>query len=170
MLENDVVEPSGLAEPPAGATAEEPAEAPRFQIFVIDAGWNSPARKVLHENFAFLSDLQQGDPIYVMGGQKSLAFLRDHPSMMGKAPIIVIHDLNALRQSGSGGFHGFRLHLGLLRSEEQALLALQTFSRFLRTHRQTVDLEAEIRKNLRREGIIGAIEIIVNHESREIGG
>ena len=46
-----------------------------------------------------------------------------------------------------------------MRSEDQALLALQTFARFLATHRQSVDLEAEIRRNLRREGIMGAIEI-----------
>jgi hypothetical protein len=151
-------------------TAEELVEAPRFEIFVIDAGWHSPARKVLHENFAFLLDLQQGDPIYVLDSQKSLAFLRRHPSLMGKGPIITVHDLIALRESGTGGFHGFRLHLGLMRSEEQALLALQTFARFLVTHRRSVDLEAEIRTSLRREGIMGAIEIILHHEPREIGG
>jgi hypothetical protein len=146
------------------------AASPRFQIFIIDTGWNSPARKVLHENFAFLLDLQQGDPIYVLDRQKSLAFLRGHPSLMGKGPVIAVHDLNALRESGTGGFHGFRLHLGLMRSEGQALLALETFARFLATHRQSVDLEAEIRRDLRREGIIGAIEIILHHEPRDIGG
>jgi hypothetical protein len=125
---------------------------------------------VLHENFAFLLDLQQGDPIYVLDRQKSLAFVRVHPSMLGKGPIIVVHDLNALRESGIGGFHGFRLHLGLMRSEDQALLALQAFTRFLATHRQSIDLETEIRRDLRREGILGAIEIILHHEPREIGG
>jgi hypothetical protein len=57
-----------------------------------------------------------------------------------------------------------------MRSEEQALLALELFTRFLATHRQSTDLEAEIRRDLRREGIIGAIEIILHHEPREIGG
>jgi hypothetical protein len=80
-----------------------------------------------------------------------------------------VHDLDALGASGTAGFHGFRLHLGLLRTEAQALLALQTFSRFLGAHRRSVDLEAEIRRNLRREGVVGAIEIILDHEPREIG-
>jgi len=170
-----MLQQSGVAEPPShaeqltGPIAEEPLDAPRFQIFVIDAGWHSPARKVLHENFAMLRSLQTGDPIYVLSSEKSLEFTRRHPSLIGKGPVIAVHDLNALREAGTGGFHGFRLCLGLLRSEDQALLALQLFARFLATHRRSVDLEAEIRRNLRREGIVGAIEIILHHEPREIG-
>src|SRR5262249_25073623 len=137
----------------------------------IDAGWNSAAHKVLRENFALLSDLQKGDPIYVLSREKSIEFIRRrYADLVGKDPIISVHDLDLLRLNGTTGFHGFRLHLGLLRTEEQALLALQSFSRFLRTHRQSIDLEADIRRNLRREGIIGAIEIILHHESRELGG
>ena len=55
------------------------------------------------------------------------------------------------------------------RTPQQALLALQNFVRFVSTHRQSVDLEAEIRTDLRREGLAGAIEIILHHEAREIG-
>ena len=51
-----------------------------------------------------------------------------------------------------------------------ALLGLQAFVRFLVTHRRSTDLEADIRANLRREGLMGAIEIIMHHEAREIGG
>jgi hypothetical protein len=123
----------------------------------------------LHENFEMLSALQQGDPIYVLDREKSLALARSHPDLMGKSPIIAVHDLKVLRNRGTGGFHGFRLHLGLMRTEQQALLALQASVRFLATHRQSADLEAQIRRDLRREGIIGAIEIILHHEPREIG-
>jgi len=164
-----VVEPLDRTGPPASPTAEGPLAAPRFQIFIIDTGWNSPARKVLHENFAMLRDLQKGEPIYVLGREKSIAFVRGHQALIGTDPIIAVHDLAALRAGGTAGFHGFRLHLGLLRSEQQALLALQSFSRFLATHRDSVDLEAEIRRDLRREGIIGAVEIILHHEPRDIG-
>ena len=162
-------EPPVPSEAPAGPIAEEPRKEARFQIFIIDTGWHSPARKVLHENFAMLSALQQGDPIYVLNTEKSLVFALRHPDLMGKGPVIAVHDLNVLRNRGTGGFHGFRLHLGLMRSEQQALLALQTFVRFLATHRQSVDLEAQIRRDLRREGIVGAIEIILHHEPRELG-
>jgi hypothetical protein len=143
---------------------------PRFQIFIVDGGWNSPAHKVLHENFRMLRGLAENDTIYVLSREKSIEFTLSHPSLLGKGPAIIVHDLTALREGGATGFHGFRLHLGLMRSEEQALLALELFTRFLATHRRSVDLEADIRRDLRREGIIGAIEIIMNHEPREMGG
>jgi len=145
-------------------------EEPRFQIFIVDGGWNSPAHKVLHENFGMLRDLTKGNPIYVLSREKSIEFILSQPSLSGKGPAIIVHDLAALREGGTGSFHGFRLHLGIMHSEEQALLALQLFARFLATHRRSVDLEAEIRRDLRREGIIGAIEIILQHEPRELGG
>lgn len=146
------------------------AAAPRFQIFILDGGWNSPAHRVLRENFGMVRNLAKGDPIYVLSREKSIEFILSHPSLLGKGPAIVVHDLAALREGGTGGFHGFRLHLGLMHSEEQALLALELCARFLATHRRSADLEADIRRDLRREGFIGAIEIIMHHEPREIGG
>jgi hypothetical protein len=77
--------------------------------------------------------------------------------------------MQALEKGGTAGFHGFRLSLGLLHTPEQALLGLQAFARFLVTHRNSADLEADIRTGLRREGLTGAIEIVMHHEAREIG-
>ena len=75
----------------------------------------------------------------------------------------------AMDQGGTTDFHGFRLLLGLLRTPQQALLALQAFCPLSGTHRRSTDLEADIRADLRREGLAGAIEIILHHEAREIG-
>jgi len=80
-----------------------------------------------------------------------------------------VHDLAAMDKSGTTDFHGFRLSLGLLRTPQQALQGLQAFARFLVTHRRSTDLEAEIRADLRREGLMGAIEIVLHHEAREMG-
>jgi len=170
--ESVVLQEAVVIEPPGqSAQRDSPVhEEPRFQIFIVDAGWNSPARRVLHENFGMLRDLAKNDPIYVLSGENSIDFIQNHPSLLGKGPAIVVHDLAALREGGATGFHGFRLHLGLMRSEEQALLALELFARFLATHRRSVDMEADVRRHLRREGIIGAIEIILHHEPRELGG
>jgi hypothetical protein len=170
--ESVVLQEAVVIEPPTQAARRDSSvdEEARFQIFIVDGGWKSPAHKVLHENFRMLRDLAKNDPIYVLSREKSIEFILNNLSLMGKTPAIIAHDLTALREGGSAGFHGFRLHLGLMHSEEQALLALETFTRFLATHRRSVDLEAEIRRDLRREGIIGAIEIILHHEPREIGG
>jgi hypothetical protein len=165
--EASVIEPSARA----GQSARPDSAGPRFQIFVIDAGWDSPGHHVLHRNFGLLRDLQKGEPIYVLSRDKSIEFIHRHSALLvGKDPIIAVHDLDALGSTGAARFHGFRLHLGLLRTEEQALLALKAFSRFLSANRQTRDLEAAIRAQLRREGFLGAIEIIMHHEPRAIAG
>lgn len=143
--------------------------ASRFRIFIVDSGWNSAARRVLHENFALIRDLQKDDPIYVLSREKSVEFMRRYGSRIGRDPIIAVHDMQALNKGGTTGFHGFRLSLGLLRTPEQALMGLQAFARFLVEHRHSADLEADIRARLRREGISGAIEIAMHHEAREIG-
>jgi len=159
--------PTQVGRAPGPEVGETPA-APRFRIFIIDCGWNSAAHQVLQENFGLIRELQKEDPIYVLGREKSIQFMRHHQSRIGRDPIIAVHDLSAM-ETGTTGFHGFRLYLGLLRTPRQALLALQSFARFLNTHRQSRNLEAEIRADLRREGLAGAIEIIMRHEAREIG-
>jgi hypothetical protein len=170
-----VPEETVVGEPLAVAAAkpggEDSPTSPRFRIFIVDPGWDSPAHRVLQANFGLIRELQKDDPIYVLDRDKSIAFLRHHPERFGREPIIAVHDMAELRKDGTPDpdFHGFRLHLGLMRTHKQALMALQNFVRFLATHRESVDLEAEIRKNLRREGLSGAIEIILQHEAREIG-
>jgi len=142
--------------------------APRFRIFIVDAGWNSAAHKVLVENFALIRGLQKDDPIYVLSKEQSIEFQRRHGTRIGRDPIIAVHDMAAMHKSGTTDFHGFRLSLGLLRTPQQALQGLQSFARFMVTHRQSADLEADIRADLRREGLAGAIEIIMHHEARDI--
>jgi hypothetical protein len=173
--ESVVLEEAVVIEPSLGRGASAVPEpeggsaTPRFRIFIIDSGWDSPAHRVLQENFALIRELQREDPIYVLGKEKSIEYLRHHEERIGHDPIIAVHDLAAMDDTGTTDFHGFRLRLGLLRTHQQALLGLQNFARFLRMHRQSVDLEADIRRNLRREGLAGAIEIILHHEAREMG-
>ena len=73
-----VIEPSNNAGRPAMKETEEGPVVPRFQIIIIDSGWNSPAHKVLRENFGLLRDLQKGDPIYVLSREKSIEYIRHH--------------------------------------------------------------------------------------------
>jgi hypothetical protein len=169
--------PTAAEEKPTQASAsqlsretDEPSAAGRFHIFIVDSGWNSAAHRVLVENFALIRKLQQDDPIYVLSREQSIEFMRRHGARIGWDPIIAVHDVDAMDRGGTTSFHGFRLSLGLLRTPQQALLGLQAFARFLVTHRRSTDLEAVIRSELRREGLAGAIEIIMRHEAREIGG
>jgi hypothetical protein len=148
----------------------KPPVAPRFRIFIIDSGWNSVARRVLRHNFALIRRLHKEDLLYLLSRKKSVEFIRRHRSLIGRDPIIAVHDLEAMRGYGTTRFHGFHLHLGIMRTPRQALLALQNFAQFVSTYRHSENLEAEIRTELRREGIVGAVEILLRKAPRALGG
>jgi hypothetical protein len=138
----------------------DPATDSRFRIFVIDSGWNSVASRVLKENLDLLLDLNREEPTYLLGRDVSVALLRQHESLIGRDPIVIVHDMWVIRERGSDGVHGLRLHLGLMHNEVQVLTGLQMFARFLRTHRAAKNLESEVRGKLMLEGLAGAIQIV----------
>jgi hypothetical protein len=140
-------------------------EQSRFRIFIIDSESNPAAHKVLQENFGLICDLQKEAPIYVLSRQQSIEFMRHHRERIGRDPIIAVHDLAVMDQSGTDDFHGFRLHLGLERTPQQALLALQSFVRFLSMHRQSADLNEEACTDLCCERSAGSVEITMGHEA-----
>jgi hypothetical protein len=95
--------------------------------------------------------------------------MRHHQGRIGRDPIIAVHDLAVMDQSGTNDFHGFRLHLGLERAPQQALLALQNFVRFLSTQHQSADLDEEACADPGREALGGSVEVMMRHEATEIG-
>lgn len=148
----------------------KPPAAPRFRIFIIDSGWNTVARRVLRHNFALLRRLRKEELIYLLSRKRSVEFIRRHRSLIGRDPIIAVHDLKAIELHGTARFHGFHLHLGILRTPGEALMALQTLAQFVSTRRHSENLEAEIRSELRREGMVGALEIFFHKVPRALGG
>jgi hypothetical protein len=146
-----------IPDPPKSGGGDPRIENSRFRIFVIDSGWNHPASKVLNENFDLIHALTDEDPIYVLDKDKSIELLRKNKGLIGHDPIIAVHDVTA---RGIKKHLGFRLHLGLLDDETQCLASLKMFSRFINTHRQSRDLEADVRRKLHKQGVSGAIEIV----------
>jgi hypothetical protein len=150
---------------PAQAGAQKQV---RFRIFVIDTRWNSVASRVLHENFAMIRDLNRDDEVYLLDRDMSVALLRHYPSQIGRDPIITVHDTHAIHRHRVHHTHGFRMHLGILYSEEQVLTALKMFVRFLSMHRTAKDLEKLVRQNLHRQGLAGIIEIMAGAEQKRL--
>jgi hypothetical protein len=154
----------GNGAPPPEAEKKAPCdtreENPRFRIFVIDSGWNHPASKVLGDNLELLHALTHEDPIYILDRDQSVALLRKNKGLIGHDPIIAVHDLAPSGQRGKNDARGFRLHLGLQDGEQKSLAALKMFARFINTHRNAKDLEADVRRKLHKEGLTGAIEIV----------
>ncbi|MGD0106153.1 MAG: hypothetical protein ABSC06_19250 [Rhodopila sp.] len=151
----------------ASQDAEVVKNPPRFRIFIVDSGWNSAARRVLHQNFHLLRELQRETPIYFLGRERSIELMRRYPALVGKDPIIRVH-CDIERKHRNAGFHGFRLHLGLLQQPSKALQALQNFTRVIGTHCESADLEADMRKRLRQEGLQGAFEIVLHGEAHGV--
>jgi hypothetical protein len=142
------------------ANEGQPTHEPRFHFFIIDAGWKSHSARVIRENFRMLREFENDDPLYVLTREQSIALIRANPDLIGKDPILLVHDLHAKGGRGPSGYHGFRLCLGLLKNPEQALLALQEFLRFIADHRRSPNIEQDIQKRLHRQGMVGAIEVI----------
>ena len=123
------------------ASTRGPARDARFHIFVIDSGWNCAASKVLREHLNMISDLHIDDELFVLDRATSIALLRHYPLQVGRDPIIAVHDLRPRHRHRVKHTHGFRMHLGILDSEEQVLAALRMFARFLITHRNAADID-----------------------------
>jgi len=163
--EGEIVEPIFRLSPTSNRERNEA----HFRIFIVDAGGNPEAHRVLHDNFCLIRDLQKEDPIYVLSTGQSIEFMRRHGARVGWDPIIAVHDLAAMDGNGTSGFHGFRLHLGLLHTPQQILAALQNFVLLLSTHRRSSDLSAGIRAGVGK-GSAGAIAIDMPPDEHEIGG
>jgi hypothetical protein len=147
---------STVAVDQAIATADEP----RFRIFIIDTGWNLVAREVLQAHLSLFRDFMGSDPIYVLDRDMSLALLHRNRDLIGRDPIISVHDMRAIRHGHTGDVHGVRLHLGLMRDANKAKRALTMLVRFLARFRMSDDFEFQVRHRLRLEGVAGAITII----------
>lgn len=143
---------------------------PRFHFFIIDSGWKSVPAKVIRDNFRMIREFQNQDPLYVLSREQSIALIRANPYLIGKDPIILLHDLHAKGGRGESGYHGFRLCLGAIKKPETALLAMQEFLRFVHNHRRSADIEQNIKEKLHKAGMEGAIEILRSGAHDIVGG
>jgi len=107
-----------------------------------------------------IREFENHDPLYVLTHEQSIELIRANPDLIGKDPILLVHDLHAKGGRGPSGYHGFRLCLGAIKTPEQALKAMQEFLQFVAAHRKSPDIEKDIQQKLHRQGVAGAIEVI----------
>jgi len=117
-----------------------------------------------------IRQFQNNDPLYVLSQEQSIAMIRANPDLIGKDPIILVHDLHAKGGRGESGYHGFRLCLGLLKKADMALFAMQEFLRFIHNHRRSTNIEKDIKARLHRAGMEGAIEVLRAGSQELVGG
>lgn len=146
------------------------AQRPRFHFFVIDSGWDSAAAKVLRDNLDMIVKFQHNDPLFLLTQEQSVELIRRNPQFIGKDPILLARDLDAVNREGRPEYHGFHLNLGVIKHPAKALTALQEFLAFLAMHRSSPDIEADIRERLHRDGLKGAIEVVRTEAGNLLGG
>jgi hypothetical protein len=146
----------GIAAPPA-------RDQKRFDFFLVDTGWNVPVSKRVRAHLRSLFDVggfHEHDHLYELSPQQSAVILGRAPENIGCDPTIVVYDLYGSTQVQCGGYHGFRLNLGLMRHPEQAMARLQEFTRFIAIHRTAERLDREVRRQLHREGLEGIVKVL----------
>ncbi len=135
-------------------------KAKRFDIFLIDIGWNASVSKVVHSHLAMFFNLEKHDRFYVLSPEQSAELIRSAPRLIGHDPIVLLYDLYAPPERKTRGYRGFRLNLGLIKRPEQALARLQEFLRFVALNRTAVPLDRAIRRELYREWVDGMVKIL----------
>ncbi|WP_165073995.1 hypothetical protein [Paludisphaera rhizosphaerae] len=132
----------------------------RFDMFLIDTGWNRPVSEIVRKHLPVLYEFQRQDSLYILTPDQSVEVLRREPTLIGHDPTLLVYDLLAGGQGGAGRFRGFRIHLGKFRSGEHAMARLQEFLRFVNMNRTAERLDKAVRGELHREGFSGAVKIL----------
>ncbi|MDR3639133.1 MAG: hypothetical protein P4L84_35335 [Isosphaeraceae bacterium] len=143
-----------------GIAGPIPCDAKRFDIFLIDTGWNVCVSKAVRAHLPIMHEYQKQDTLYLLTPEQSIEILKREPRLIGRDPAIVIYDLFAPAEHKVGNYRGFRLYLGRFKHAEQALSRLQEFVRFINQHRTAASLHAEVRRELHREGLSGMVKVL----------
>ena len=144
-------------------TSDEPLDpnAKRFDIFLIDTGWNSAVAKVVRRHLATMFQFEKQDAFYILSPEQSVELMKTSSSLDRARPD---HRWSTtfmlLPIDKSRGYRGFRLNLGLIKHPEQALARLQEFLRFIAINRTAVPMDRAIRRELYREGFDGMVKIL----------
>jgi hypothetical protein len=131
----------------------------RFDIFLIDTGWNEPISKVVRSHLRMLAKYKMKDDLYELTPEQSAEIIKRDPTLIGRDPTIIFYDRYGPTRAKGGTYRGFRLNLGLMRQPQQALLRLQEIVRFVVIHHADEDLHREIRRELHREGFEGFMKL-----------
>jgi hypothetical protein len=139
------------------------ADMKRFNIFLIDTGWNAPISRIVRAHVRSLFDVagyHRHDSLYELSPEQSAEILRHDPALIGCDPTLIVYDLYGCTRPEGHGYRGFRLNLGLMRHPEQAMARLQEFIRFIALNRTAERLDREVRRELHREGIEGVVKVL----------
>jgi hypothetical protein len=159
--DNGPSQPSSAHEP--GEHSKGPGSQPavadkRFDVFIIDSGWNTPISTALLRYLDQMRVYLEGDDLFIIDQTQSIALLKSNPHLIGHDPMILF--LDRRRKDAGHERYGLRLNLGLLRKPEQALARLQSALRLVAENRASIDIYHAVQKELWHAGIDGAFRVV----------
>ena len=134
----------------------------QLNVYVIDAGWNTTAHHCLVDSLPLFRQFLTAHNLYVLDRRQSVEFLKRHPMLMGKDPVVAVVD-NLARKLKSPNGYGARLCLGLIDNPALINWLVRMFLRIINTHVATLDIAHTFRFYSHKEGIRGAVEIIMEN-------
>ena len=131
-----------------------------LDIYIIDSGWHSTAHAHLAREFDLFKAYLSEHNLYVLTPQQSVDFLKKHPELIGRDPVIAVVDRLARDMNNLDGF-GTRLELGMIEDPARIDWLLRMFVRVINSQAEILDIANTFRKYNYKEGVKGTIEIIM---------
>ena len=86
--------------------------AKRFDIFLIDTGWNYAVSKVIHSQLSLFFGIDNQDSFYMLSHDQSVEIIKRAPQLIGHDPIILVYDVLAHRRSKISRFSRISIESG----------------------------------------------------------
>jgi hypothetical protein len=149
----------------------------RLDVYVIDSGWESLPHRVLSRSIKMMQRYLSAHNLYILSPEQSVEFLKNHPHLMGRDPLLAVVDPQARRQDSKSGF-GASVALGrfswvLGRPENPApdeaklQAMIKMFLRIVTCHDGTKSIADEFRRFNHKEGTRGTLEIVMDSLGQE---
>ena len=79
----------------------------RFDIFLIDTGWNQAVGKAVHSHLSVFFGIDNQDSFYILSRDQSVELIKRAPHLIGHDPIILVYDVRAPADRNLAGIMGF---------------------------------------------------------------
>lgn len=132
----------------------------RLDVYIVDSGWDSVAHRVLNRSLDLFKSYLRIHNLYILSTEQSVQLLTEHSDLLGKDPVILVVDPLARALNNPSGY-GARVVLGLIEDEHRVEWLIKMFLRVVNTHIKTLDIAHTFREHNHKEGVKGAVEIIV---------
>ena len=132
----------------------------RLDVYVIDSGWDSLAHDVLHGSMALFKNYLTNHNLYLLTHEQSVEYLKNHPELVGQDPILIVVDHLAKKLHNPHGY-GTLISLGLINDRARVEWLIKMFLKIINTHNKTLDIAYTFQQHNHKEGIKGAVDIIM---------